>query len=249
MSKQLLIAFLTLATFAACKKDEDPLPDPTPDPHPNTVVSAQFSFVRAGVAFDQAVPFTDSAGTLIKIDKVLFYMAQPYFKNDADQIVAEFDSRYLLIDLDEGSVIRTIGQLDGHLHTMHFGLGVDSATNHLDITTQPEPLNDYEMWWDWATGHRFLLISGRYDSDDDGQIEGTDWTFSYECGFDTLYTEAEVHVHTDADMGGDVILPLELNIDSLMAGMDVAVQPNVHIVNPISIRLMRNLRTAISHDE
>ena len=66
---------------------------------------------------------------------------------------------------------------------------------------------------------------------------------------DTLYDMAEVHVHTDADMGGDVIIPLELNVDSLMAGMDVAVQPNVHIVNPISIRLMRNLRTAISHPE
>jgi hypothetical protein len=249
MSKQFLIALLLLAALPACKKDEDPIPDPTPDPHPNTVISTSFTFVRAGAPFDQEVPFTDSANTLIKIDRIMFYMAQPFFLNDNGDTVAKFDSRYHLIDLDEAGLIRTIGQLDGHLHTMHFGLGVDSVTNHLDITTQSEPLNDYQMWWDWATGHRFLLISGRYDSDNNNSITGTDFTFSYECGFDVLYDTAEVEVHTDADIGGDVIIPLELNVDSLMAGMDVAVQPNVHIVNPISIRLMRNLRTAISHPE
>lgn len=249
MSKQLFIALLLFATLAACKKDEDPIPDPTPDPHPNTVISTSFSFVRGGAAFDEEVPFLDSANTLIKVDKIMFYMAQPFFLDDGGDTVAKFPSRYHLIDLDEGGLIRTIGQLDGHLHDMHVGLGVDSATNHLDITTQPEPLNDFEMWWDWATGHRFLLISGRYDSDNDGTIEGTDFTFGFECGFDTLYTEAEIHVHTDADIGGDVIIPLELNVDSLFAGIDVAVQPNVHVVNPISSRLMRNLRSAISHPE
>ena len=56
-----------------------------------------------------------------------------------------------------------------------------------------------------------------------------------------------VEVHTDADVGGDVVLVLECDLDQLMQGISVAADPVVEIPNGVSKRIMSNLATSLSH--
>ncbi len=245
-----LYALFLLVLFNGCEKDAEEIHDDLVNaPHANTTLTMSMSFTRNGAAFDPSVPFTDTAGRLIRIDGLKFFIAQPWFEDDNGDTVADFPSKYLLFDLASAGSIQTIGEVDAHLHALHCGLGVDSATNHIDPTTLGAPLNDPSMWWGWADFHKFLSLSGKYDSDNSGSIDNSDWEFNYDCGFDTLYTGLEVHVHTDADMGGSVVIPLSLNIDTLMAGMNVALQPQVHVVNDISAGLMQRLASGITHVE
>jgi hypothetical protein len=123
--------------------------------------------------------------------------------------------------------------------------------NHVDPVTlsHTDPLSDVTMWWGWAVGHLFLTVDGRFDSDQDGIVEATDEAMSYHCGMDTLYTPVSIQVHTDADQGGDLIIPLSLDIDTLMASMNIAGTPVVHEVTPVTLALMQKLAAGLSHVE
>lgn len=242
-----------MATFAlvACDKDaEEVHNDLVGAPHANTVVSLTMSYTHAGAPFDTSIAFTDAAGTPIKITSLRFYISKVSFTDDAGDSVAAFPDKYLLIDLNQGGLIRNIGEVDGHLHEMHFGLGVDSVTNHSDPLTLGPPLNAPGMWWTWAAGYMFLSLEGRYDSNGNGVVDdtpGVDNEFLYHCGMDTLYTPVTIEVHTDADQGGDVALPINLNIDTLLSGMDIAVHPVIQEVTPITQDLMLHLAAGLSH--
>lgn len=37
-------------------------------------------------------------------------------------------------------------------------IGVPEAMNHLDLTTQPSPLNLSGLWWSWGLGHVFMAV-------------------------------------------------------------------------------------------
>jgi hypothetical protein len=245
-----LSSLFLLGLLTACEKDAEEIHDDLVNaPHANTTLTMSMSFTRNGAAFDPSVPFTDANGRTIRIDGLKFFMSQPWFEDDNGDTVANFPSKYLLFDLASAGSIQTIGEVDAHLHALHCGLGVDSATNHLDPTTLGAPLNDPTMWWGWAGFHKFLSLSGKFDSNSNNAIDNGDQDFNYDCGFDTLYTPLEVHVHTDADMGGSVVVALSLNIDTLMAGMNVAAQPQVHVLNDISAGLMQRLAAGITHVE
>lgn len=218
-------------------------------PHANTVVAFSMAYTRAGAPFDKSVPFTDGAGTLVQVNTLKFFLAGPGFVDDAGAAVADFPGDHYLVDLDDGGLVRSIGEVDGHLHEMSIGVGLDSAANHTDPTISSEPMASSGMWWGWAGGYKFLVLEGRYDSDGDGVLEGTDFPFEFHCGMDTAYRRVDLMVHTDADMGGNVIIPLSLSIDSLFSGLDVATQPVVHVVNGISLGLMHRLGSGLAHVE
>lgn len=245
------VALAATMLFSACSKDEveDTQGSLVNAPHANTALTMSMVYARNGTSFDPAVPFRDANNTLISIDVLKFFIAQPWFKDDGGATVASFPNKYLLVDLAQAGTIQTIGEVDAHLHTMHFGLGVDTTRNHDDPMTLTAPLNDPGMWWGWADGHKFLSLEGRYDSNNNDAIDANDWTFTYDCGMDTLYTPTVIGVHTDADQGGSVLIGLSLNIDTLMAGLNVADQPNVHMVNGITSGLMHRLSAGLSHVE
>ncbi|MFN8352215.1 MAG: MbnP family protein [Flavobacteriales bacterium] len=247
----ILTALGAIGVLSSCSKDEveDTHSDLVGAPHANTVVAFTMSYTRAGAPFDKSVQFTDGAGTPVLVTRLKFFLAQPSFVDDAGDSVAAFPAKHFLVDLDDGGLVRNIGELDGHLHEMTIGVGLDSTTNHTDPTISVEPMASSGLWWGWAGGYKFLVLEGRYDSDGDGLVEGTDFPFEFHCGMDTAYRRIMLNVHTDADMGGNVILPLDLNIDSLFSGLDVATQPVVHVVNDISLGLMQRLGNGLTHVE
>jgi hypothetical protein len=217
----------------------------------NTVVATSMSFTHNGSAYDTGMTLMDAEGTRFKIDRIRFYMGAFRFVNDLGDSVAAFPMKYHLVDIWEGGTVRNIGQLSGHLHDMTFGVGVDSVLNDTDPTLVDPPLGLNGMFWTWAEGYLFMTIDGRYDSPGDGdEVVGmNDPQLSYHCGMDTLFSWKTLEVHTDAHDGGNLILPLDLNVDTLMAGMDIAHDPVIHGVGPITIALMDKLSNAITHVE
>ena len=242
----LLMAFL----FVGCDTDKDPLPDPTPDPHPNTIVTMAMHWLFGAEAFSLDSVYEDDFGHKVKFDEIRFYMAQPWFKDDLGDTVATFPSRYFMISAEDGATIRTIGELDGHLHDMHVILGLDSAANHTDPSISGAPLNDFLLWWGWSTGRVFFRVLGKVDSDGDGVIEASDADVSYDCGRDNLRHDLVLNVHTDADMGGTVILDFDVDVEGIIDGIDMVVDNITHTDDDpaLAATLMNNLAASITHD-
>jgi hypothetical protein len=142
-----LIALSLLLMGTGCNKDaEDVHDDLVGAPHANTVVAFSISYTRGGAPFDKTVAFTDGAGTPVLVTSLKFFLGQPAFVDDLGDSVAAFPAKNFLVDLDDGGLVRNIGELDGHLHELSIGVGLDSATNHTDPTISPEPMASSGLW-------------------------------------------------------------------------------------------------------
>lgn len=239
---------LVLAILAACQNDDEPLPDPTPEPVGNTVVTISMHHFFGANAFDTTATYLDAGGNEFRIGRIRWFMAQPLFINDVGDTVKAFPERYLLIDSREGATVRTIGELSGHLHELHCGIGVDPGSNHADPDTMPSPLDDPGMHTgSQADGYKFLVIEGRYDSDADDDVDANDAPFLFECTTDALFTPGTIDIHEDADQGGNLILDLDLHVDQLMAGVNIVDDPVITTPGPTTQALMTDLATSITH--
>lgn len=76
-----------------------------------------------------------------------------------------------LIDLENGTGTCSNGNADtndrvvgtvpaGDYVGLRFKVGVPFAQNHLNVATQPTPLNVTAMFWSWTSGYRFMRIEG-----------------------------------------------------------------------------------------
>lgn len=241
---------LALLLGAGCDTDKDPLPDPTPDPHANTIVTMAMHWLFGTEAFSLDSVYEDDFGHKVKFDEIRFYLAQPWFEDDLGDSVAAFPDKYFMISAEDGATIRTIGELDGHLHELHVILGLDSAANHTDPSISEAPLNDFLLWWGWSTGRVFLRVLGKVDSDGNGVIDGSDTDVSYDCGRDNLRQDLTLQVHTDADAGGTVILDLNVDVQGLIEGIDMVTDNVTHTDDDpvLAATLMTNMAASITHD-
>lgn len=250
MNGTILLSFPAALFLAGCGKDlEETHEDLVGSDGANTVVAMSMAYTHSGAAFDTSMTLTDAVGTAYKIEQIRFYMGGFSFTDDNGDSVAAFPDKYHLVTLSEGGTIRSIGQLSGHLNEVGFGLGVDSVLNHTDPLLVDAPLGVHGIYWTWAQGYLFLTIDGLYDSNGDGSVGTGDLPLSYHCGMDSLYTPVTLQIHTDADQGGNVVIPLALDIDTLMAGLDIPAAPVVHELTPVTRELMANLAAGLSHVE
>ncbi|MBK7553716.1 MAG: hypothetical protein IPI55_03680 [Flavobacteriales bacterium] len=248
--KKILITAVCLSLLAVnCKDDENPVEEHT-HVDGNTVVSAQFNWKWGLDTFDGTQTYTTALNEKIKIERVQFYLAQPYFSDDNDVLVEEFPAKYLLVDLADGALVQNIGEVNGHLHTMDFILGLDSVTNHSDpaLVAADHPLSiSNNMHWSWSQGYIFLKVEGKFDSDGDDIVEGTDDPFTYHCaGSDALRRNAEVDVHHDALTGGAYIITMNVDLAALIGSIAIQAEPSAQGAGPVNVQLMNNLRNAIS---
>lgn len=244
--KKILITAVCLSLLAAnCKEDENPVDDHT-HVDGNTVVSTSFHWKWGVNDFDTAQTYTTALGEKIVVDRVRFFLAQPYFQDDNGGVVAEFPAKYLLIDTDDGALIQNIGEVNGHLHTLHFTLGLDSATNHSDPTLASAPLSPSDMHWSWNDGYIFLNVVGRYDSDNDGDVDNNDQGFSYHCAGDNLKRPFEVEIHTDAINGGALVVDMDLDLSLVLNDKDISATPFSDGDNAFTRALVDDLQTSIT---
>ena len=136
----------------------------------------------------------------------------------------------------------------GHVHEVHFSLGLDSATNHANPTQAPYPLNIPGMHWSWnpAAGYKFLNMEGHVDGNGDGDFDDAeDQVFTYHCATDALLRTD--HAHSHADVGtAPVVLSVKMDVAVLMMGLDLLSTNIAMGGGPANVQAMNNLAAAIS---
>lgn len=144
-----------------------------------------------GAPFQASQSYINVMQHRILADMVKFYMAEavvtgPSGTRDLNDIE--------LIDITSGPGSRTYQVAAGTYSKLRFGLGVPPAMNASDPAIYPSghPLSIMNgTYWTWATGYRFFMFDGRYDTDPNGT--GTVLpTFSIHTGLDACYRMVEL---------------------------------------------------------
>ncbi len=245
-SKIALLAITALA-LSACKKDKDD--DHNHDDHDHTAtIQARFDFVHGTSAFDINAAYTDGAGHAIKFSTLKFYASDFILKDDAMNVVASYANTAVLADA-ANPVAQTIGTMGhGHIHEVHFSLGLNSTVNHADPVAATYPLNIPGMHWSWnpMAGYKFLNMEGHVDGNGDGDFDDAqDVPFTYHCATDALLREDHIHFHRDVD-GGTVVIAAKVNVALLMVGLDLLANATAMGGGPNNQAAMDNLVAAIS---
>jgi hypothetical protein len=247
-TKLLTIAVLIGTTFVACKKD-DPV-EPTPTPVATTGTAAMsFNFMYGSAPFDLSSTYMDGAGNAVRVDNLKFYVSDIHLEDDAAVTIAEFHDTYLLVDASAASNSFTLGTMDAqHIHEAHFALGLESAVNHADPLNASYPLNIPEMHWSWnpTAGYKFLVIEGMLDGNADGDFDDTeDVGIEYHCATDGMLREAHIHVHGSLAAGATLTMTANVDVQTLLSGLDFMVAPTSHGGGAPNAMAMDSLVTAV----
>jgi hypothetical protein len=253
-TRSLTVLVLAIIGLAACKKEEPVTPTPTPT---TGTVRLSVEFTKGTQPFDFNSAHTDGAGNTIRFTTLKFYISGAVAKDDGAVTVGSFPSTYMLVDAAQSSMNTiTLGTMaPGHIHELHFTLGLDSATNRADPTVAQYPLNIPGMHWSWnpSAGYKFMNMEGYVDTNGNGTFEdGVDVVFQYHCAQNVsqaasnpVLREGHVHHHGNLAAGATVTIEAMLDVEVLLAGIDLSATPVAMGNGAGNQLLMDNLATSI----
>ncbi|MBK9176494.1 MAG: hypothetical protein IPM46_09175 [Flavobacteriales bacterium] len=244
---QLALIALAAVNLASCKKDKDD--DDDDHDHDHTAsIQMQFDFVHGADAFDMNGTYADGVGHAVRFSTLKFYASDFELMDDAHVTVASYMNKAVLADAS-ASAAQEIGTMGhGHIHEVHFSLGLNSTLNHADPTTAAYPLNIPGMHWGWnpAAGYKFLNMEGHVDGNGDGDLDDPeDVAFTYHCATDALLREAHLHIHRDVD-GGTVVLTAKVDVAVLLSGLDLLTNSTAMGGGANNVTAMDSLVSAIA---
>ena len=91
-------------------------------------------------------------------------------------------------------------------------------------------------------GYKFLVVVGHADVDGDGVFEDP---VRFECGMNAALTEAHAHVHHDLADGDTYTAQINVDLNGIFAGLDLATAPTPNMHGPECARMMLNLSAGI----
>lgn len=256
------LAFFSLASLAlvACKKEDPVTPTPAGPSIPATTGTLRLSmeFMNGMEPFDFAAAHTDGAGNNIRFTTLKFYISGAQAMDTAGSTVGSFPSTYMLVDAATPDMNTfTLGSMTaGHVHELHFLLGLDEATNRVDPTLADHPLNIPGMHWSWnpSAGYKFMNMEGYVDVNNNGTFEvGADVEFQYHCAQNVaqalaspVLREDHLAVHQELAVGAELTVQSHLNMVTLLSGVDLLSTPVAMGNGAGNQLLMDNLAAAIS---
>lgn len=240
-----LVALLLCALVAGCTKDEEPIPD---DHHGNGTVHTvdlrlAFVFNYGTHDYELASEYVDAQGHLYKLDRIRFLLSDLNVVNDEMEVLATYPMQ-LLVDAAQPLNDFALGSLTAsHAHKINFAMGLQAPLNQADPDTCAAPLNDPDMHWGLGPneGFWFLVLEGRWDSDNSGVVDATDAPFSYRCGTAALLRTGWAIMHTEIPDGGTLTITAPVDVERLMGGVDVAANATAHGDTPLNVQLMDSL--------
>lgn len=112
---------------------------------------------------DTTYAYTNAAGNKYNVSALKYYISNvSLVKEDGDKV---FLGGYFLMDESKPSTLtRTFKQVPAGIYKgLEYFIGLDSLHNHTgDQAGDLDPA--YGMIWTWATGYRFLVLEGKYIS-------------------------------------------------------------------------------------
>ncbi|MCC6576329.1 MAG: hypothetical protein IT228_03205 [Flavobacteriales bacterium] len=160
-----------------------------------------------------------------------------------------------LFDALNGGTQRVYAAEAGTYSDLHLGLGVPAALNASDPVLYPvgHPLSvSNGTYWTWATGYRFVMFDGRYDTDPNGTGVPTS-LFSIHTGMDPCYRVTDLHFAAPFTVNGgdttDLVLRLEVDrfFHNSLDTIDLAVDHQAHGENmPLAMRFSDHVLGSIT---
>lgn len=202
----LLLAAVLL--LGACRTDPEV---PGPEALPRTPLKLTVLPVWNGVAFDKNTVYDAAGGQRVKVTELKFFLA-PLELVQSGTAYQVFDADFF--NVTNGPVERVLSVPAGTYSAVHLGLGLPYELNHRDLATIPPNAptgNNSGMYWEWATQYRFVIFSGKFDSDPQGVGEPP-YTFDLHTGLDTCYRTRTIPLQLEAVEGDTLRMRIMVDI-------------------------------------
>lgn len=222
--------------FTACDKDDD---DNDPDPEPT---GKDVMVVVKPMVGDDAIQLNttyDINGQMVSFEKLKFYLSNFELIDDAGTVLADNDGLPILADTEQNGVV--IGTTDAsHLHMLMFGAGVDSTANAGSPMTNPFPLDDVDMHWNWnpAGGYKSFVMEGTVDGQDfvtHAAAPGAQSNVIYQDGI-------AVDLHTVSTAGDHIHIEVQVDLADMLDGLTIPAGPSMGTA-PLNQSYMTKLGT------
>jgi hypothetical protein len=214
--------------------------------HAQVTVSMKMTQLLDEQPFVHGVTTEADWGYYFNVTRLQYYISQVILVHDGGQRTMIPDL-YFLVDptLDSIFPLGTFSLTD--LEGIEFGIGVDSATNHLDPALYPEnhplALKNPSMHWGWAGGYRFIAFDG-YAGQSSGLLAS-----KYE-----IHTIADENYHViqlpvqEIVSGDSVIIAIEADYAELLHKIDVSLGATSHSSVGKSRQIALNMERVFSTD-
>lgn len=256
--KNTLLLITMMVLLMSCKKEK---PEPDPDPNPvadpanlKLELTAWFENEEL-VAGDE---YINISGYRVNVTELKLYLSHIYLLRENGDTVNVSDIAFF--DLTPGAEAITFSDFPTGSYTqIGFGIGVPAEMNspanpdfNIAIYDSNHPLGvNNNMYWAWATGYRFVIFDGKYDTDaesDDPLIDG----YSFHTGKDESYRLVNLQgVDVDVVEGQTTTVYLDFSVDRFFYSdtdeIDIAVDNMTHGTNQeLSDRLSDNIQQAVA---
>lgn len=252
----LLLAFSMV--FLGCEKEDDPiLPQPPTKSDLRLKVNAHFN----GQPVNPGEVFVNVTDYRVNVIELKLYLSEIYAVKSDGAVVPLSDVE--LFDITTGSDETVFADVDiASYQSLGFGIGVSPEMNSPDnpdfdesVFSSDHPLSvTNNMFWSWATGYRFVIFDGKYDTDAEGEgplLNG----YSFHTGKDASYREV---ILSDANFSvsdqDQNVVTVNFNMAKFFYSssdtIDIAVDNQTHGENQeLSDRLSDNLQQSVSFGE
>jgi len=243
MKLRSLLPFTLIMLLPGCKKEETPSAHAHEEVH-TVDLRLKFVFTYGTHSYEIGSEYTDVAGRIYRLEQIRFLLSDLDVVNDDLEVLATYPAVNLLVDASNPSNDFAIGSLTaGHLHQIRYNIGLAPALNAADPSTAAAPLDDASMHWGMGAGqgYWFLVLEGQVDSDNSGTLDGSDSDFFIRCGTDGLLRSGWAMMHTEVPDGGTHTVETEVDVEKLMATVDVMNNLTAMGNQPINVQLMDSL--------
>lgn len=191
-------------------------------------------------------------GKNVRFTRLHFFSATDRVNNTTDNKKnGKYVQQFIFTDLDDSTkaakgVSKSIELLLGEAKQFNFKLGVESDLNALSPIdfSSSNPLSDAGQYWDSWKSYIFAKLEGSIDKDGDGKFETG---ITLHTGGNDSFREVSFAKTFTVDTKGSTTLNFDLNINTLLAGIDLATVNSTHQTGdlPTMMKMMDNLKNAL----
>lgn len=191
-------------------------------------------------------------GKNVKFTRLQFFSATDRVNFTSDNKKnGKYVQQFTFTELDDSiksaaGISKTIELPLGEAKLFNFKIGVESDLNALTPIdfSSANPLSDAGQYWESWKSYIFAKLEGSIDKDGDGRFETG---ITLHTGGNESFRSLSFSKTFTVDAQGSTTLNFDLNINTLLTGIDLATVNSSHQTGdlPTMIKMMDNLKNAI----
>ena len=217
-----------------------------------TDFKVMFHHMSSTQAFALNTTYVDDFGNDYQFTRTQMYISNPsFFDDNGNELGSNIAPAYALVS----SAVETynFGQVPvGHIHSIEFLVGIDSATNHSDPSTyaigHPLANQSPSTHWTWNSGYIFIMLEGVVDINDNGTYDSGE-TFLFHIGLDNYKVNVPLMAHFNTESGIASTVHLNLDWSKFLSNIDLSIDNSTHTMGAgaaLANRVKANVTSAFS---